>query len=152
MCFTLYINLYMCAIFYEGPSSNPSNDYRLTTNCTLLLFMKSVNLSRACKRYNFWEYFTRIVSLTKYVYMYKEYHSVRMSPLNSSLASECDPPLPPEPGGGGGGGAHSPAGEGLGEFQFRRLEKKLGTLPTLWFQFTVGVCQAKGRGGEGMLG
>ncbi len=34
--------------------------------------------------------------------------------------------LPPEP--GGGGGAHSPAGDGLGEFQVRRLEKKLSTL------------------------
>ncbi len=31
-----------------------------------------------------------------------------------------------------GGGAHSPVGEGLGESQFRRLEKKLNTLPTLW--------------------
>jgi len=31
-----------------------------------------------------------------------------------------------------GGGAHSPAEEGLGGFQFRRLEKKLSTLPTLW--------------------
>jgi hypothetical protein len=32
------------------------------------------------------------------------------------------------------GGAHSPAGEGLGEeSQFRRLEKKLSTLPTLWY-------------------
>jgi hypothetical protein len=31
-----------------------------------------------------------------------------------------------------GGGAHSPAGEGLGESQFRRLEKKFSTLPTLW--------------------
>jgi hypothetical protein len=30
-----------------------------------------------------------------------------------------------------GGGANSPAGEGLGESQFRRLEKKLITLPTL---------------------
>ncbi len=29
-------------------------------------------------------------------------------------------------------GAHSPAGEGLVESQFRRLEKKLSTLPTLW--------------------
>jgi hypothetical protein len=34
-------------------------------------------------------------------------------------------PLPPEP--KGGGGAHSPAGEGLWESQFRRLEKKLST-------------------------
>jgi hypothetical protein len=40
--------------------------------------------------------------------------------------SQARVPLPPEP-----GGAHSPAGEGLGEFQFRRLEKKLSTLPTL---------------------
>jgi hypothetical protein len=36
-------------------------------------------------------------------------------------------PLHSEP---GGGGAHSPAGEGYS--QFRRLEKKLSTLPTLW--------------------
>jgi hypothetical protein len=39
---------------------------------------------------------------------------------------ECAPPQ--ELGGGGGGEAHWPAGEGLGESQFRRLEKKLGTL------------------------
>ncbi len=36
-----------------------------------------------------------------------------------------------------GGGAHSPAGEGLGESQFQRLEKKLITLPTLWGRLTV---------------
>jgi hypothetical protein len=44
----------------------------------------------------------------------------------SSLASECAPPPRIR-----GGGTHSPAGEGLGESQFRRLEKKLSTLPTL---------------------
>jgi len=42
-------------------------------------------------------------------------------------ASECA--LPPGP---KGGGAHSPAAKGVGESQFRRLEKKLSTLPTLW--------------------
>ncbi len=41
-----------------------------------------------------------------------------------SIASECAPPP-------GTGGAHSPEGEGLGESQFRRLEKKLSALPTL---------------------
>jgi hypothetical protein len=60
-----------------------------------------------------------------------------MSPPNSSLASKCDPP--PRT---GGRGAHSPGDEGLGESQFRRFEKKLGTHPTLWFHFTAGVCQA----------
>jgi hypothetical protein len=35
-----------------------------------------------------------------------------------------------------GGGAHSPVGQGLGESQFRRLEKKLSTLPTPWCNFT----------------
>ncbi len=44
---------------------------------------------------------------------------------NPPLASVCA--TPPEP----GRGAHSPAGEGLGESQFRRLEKKLSTLPNL---------------------
>ncbi len=44
---------------------------------------------------------------------------------NPSLASECATGM------GGGGLAPSPAGEGLGEFQFRRLEKKLSTLLTL---------------------
>ncbi len=48
---------------------------------------------------------------------------------NPSLASECDPP--PRTGGGGGWGAHTPAGEALGQSQFRRLEKKLSTLPNL---------------------
>jgi hypothetical protein len=43
-----------------------------------------------------------------------------------SLANECASPLEPK-----GGGAPSPAGEGLGESQFRRLEKKLSTLPIL---------------------
>jgi hypothetical protein len=49
---------------------------------------------------------------------------------NPSLASECAH-IPPEP--GGRGGAHSPAGEGLREPKFRRLEEKLSTLPTLWY-------------------
>jgi hypothetical protein len=40
-----------------------------------------------------------------------------------SLASECAPP--PR----SGGRAHSPAGDVLGESQFRRLEKKLRSLP-----------------------
>jgi hypothetical protein len=43
-----------------------------------------------------------------------------------SPASEYVPPLEPK----GGGGAHSPAGEGMGESQFRRLEEKPSTLPT----------------------
>ena len=34
------------------------------------------------------------------------------------------------------GGAYSPAGKGLGESQFRRLEKKLSTLPSLWYHLT----------------
>ncbi len=45
---------------------------------------------------------------------------------NPSLASECAPPP-----GTKEEGAHSPAGEGLRETHFRRLEKKLSTLPIL---------------------
>ncbi len=41
-------------------------------------------------------------------------------------AGECS--LPPGP---MGGGTHPPAAKGVGETQFRRLEKKLSTLPTL---------------------
>jgi hypothetical protein len=51
---------------------------------------------------------------------------------NPSLPSECGPPPEPK-----GRGANSPAGEGMGENQFRRLEKKLNTLPTLWPTFSV---------------
>jgi hypothetical protein len=58
---------------------------------------------------------------------------------NPSLASECAPPIPNW--GGGGGWAHLPAGEGLGESQFRRLEKKLNTLPTLWRRHSVTCCR-----------
>ncbi len=45
---------------------------------------------------------------------------------NPSPASECA--LPPGP---KGRGAHSPAAKGVGESQFRPLEKKLSTLLTL---------------------
>ncbi len=44
----------------------------------------------------------------------------------ASVTSE----LPPE---SKGGGTHSPAGEGVGESQFRRLEKMLSTLPTVCY-------------------
>ncbi len=59
------------------------------------------------------------------------------TPPSPSLASECA--LPPRT---GGAGAHSPAGEGLGESQFRRLEKKLSTLPALWsiISYVQSVC------------
>jgi hypothetical protein len=50
---------------------------------------------------------------------------------NPSPASGCA--LPPGP---KGGGAHSPAAKGVGDFQFRRLKKKLSTLPTLLFSAT----------------
>ncbi len=46
---------------------------------------------------------------------------------NPSTASECALPLRTK-----GWGAHSPATKGVGESQFRRLEKMLDTLPTLW--------------------
>ena len=36
-----------------------------------------------------------------------------------------------------GGEAYSPAGEGLGKSQFRRLEKRLSTLPTLCIYFSA---------------
>jgi hypothetical protein len=39
--------------------------------------------------------------------------------------SPASVPFSPEPKGGGGRGANSPSGEGLGESQFRRLEKSL---------------------------
>jgi hypothetical protein len=49
-------------------------------------------------------------------------------------------PLPPEP---KGGGAHSPAGKGLGESQFRRLEKSLALC------LLCGVTKERRGGGEG---
>jgi hypothetical protein len=59
---------------------------------------------------------------------YKEYHSVcprvQIGTLPTlSLASECALPPPPPP--NQRVGAHSHAGEGLGQSQFRRLEKSL---------------------------
>ncbi len=71
------------------------------------------------------------VEPTKYVYI----KSTTVHDPSSELglaqplsANECAPTPQNR-----GGGAHSPAGEGLGESQFRRLEKKLSTLPTLWW-------------------
>jgi hypothetical protein len=65
------------------------------------------------------------------VHTYKEYHSVCALVGNGTLPPPLSPasvPLPPEP--NGAWEAHSSAGEGLGESQFQRLEKKLSTLPT----------------------
>ncbi len=50
-----------------------------------------------------------------------------------SLASECAAPPP----GTKGGGAHSPAGERLGESQFRRLEKSLALCLLCAFQMII---------------
>jgi hypothetical protein len=64
------------------------------------------------------------------VHIYTEYHIVCSLVGFGTLPPLLSPasvPLPSEP----KGGAHSPAGEGVGESQFRRLEKKLSTLPTL---------------------
>ncbi len=66
---------------------------------------------------------------TTKVRIYKEYHSVCPLVGIGTLPTPLSPasvPHPPRT-----GGTHSPAGEGLGESQFRRLEKKLSTLPTL---------------------
>jgi hypothetical protein len=60
------------------------------------------------------------------VHIYLEYHSVcpfvriGIPPPPLPLASVLPPAEP------GGGGTHSTACEGVGESQFRRLEKKLG--------------------------
>ncbi len=73
--------------------------------------------------------------ITKYIYI----QSITVYvPLRN-----CDPPTPPlspasvpSPLYQKGGGAQSPVCEGLGESQFRRLEKKLSTLPSLCLQST----------------
>jgi hypothetical protein len=63
---------------------------------------------------------------TKYVYIRSTTVFVSSSELGLSQPLSHHSPRTR-----GGGGAHSPAGERLGESQFRRLEKKLSTLPTL---------------------
>jgi hypothetical protein len=65
------------------------------------------------------------------VFIYTEYHSVCPLVGIGTLPPPLSPasvPLPRYH----EGGTYSPAGEGLGESQFRRLEKKLSSLPTLW--------------------
>jgi hypothetical protein len=75
------------------------------------------------------------VLVTKYVYIKSTPVYVPSSELGLSqsqpLSRQRVCPTPQNQ----GGGAHSPAGEGLGESQFRQLEKKLSTLPTLWSSY-----------------
>jgi hypothetical protein len=81
-------------------------------------------------------------------YIYKEYHSVCPLVGIGTLPTPLSPAsvsLPPRTGGRGGGGAHSPAGEGLRDSQYRRLEKKLNTLPQCL------LCAWGGLNGHGPL-
>jgi hypothetical protein len=86
------------------------------------------------------------ISVLHKVRIYKEYHSVCPLVGIGTLPPPLSPasvPLPPEPKMGGGGvGALAPAGEGVGESQFHRLEKKLSTMSTLWC--TVSLCTREG--------
>ncbi len=54
--------------------------------------------------------------------------SLELGPPTSSPASECGPPE-----------TKGKGGEGVGESQFQRLEKKLGTLSTLWSYPSMGL-------------
>jgi hypothetical protein len=73
------------------------------------------------------------------VLKYKEHHSV------CPLVGIGSPPTPllqasvPPPRTKGCSGAHLPTGKGLGESQFRRLEKKSSTLPPLWGRYFLGL-------------
>ncbi len=74
---------------------------------------------------------------TKYIYIksttvYVPSLELGLSPPPLSIASVQLPPRAI------GGRAHSPAGEGLGKSQFRRLKKKLSTMPTLCILPSVG--------------
>ncbi len=70
------------------------------------------------------------------VLIYKEYHSpcplVGIGTLPTPLSRQQGCPSPHNR----GRGDHSPASEGSRESLFRRLEKKLSTLPTLWSLYT----------------
>jgi hypothetical protein len=91
-----------------------------------------VSTSAAKKSDRSWEYINRSQihecrnweTVHHKVHIYKEYHSVCPLAGIGTLPPPLSPasvPLPPEP----KGGAHPPAGEGLGESHFRRLEKSL---------------------------
>ncbi len=72
--------------------------------------------------------YTKRETLMQKVRIYKKYCSVCPLVGIGTLPTPLSPasvPIPPD-----AGGAHSPAGEGLGESQFRRLEKSC-TLPSL---------------------
>ncbi len=72
------------------------------------------------------------------VLIYTEYHSVCPLAGIGTLPPPLSPasvPLPLEP---KGWGANSPAGEGLGESQFRRLEKSLALCLLCGVKYTIG--------------
>jgi hypothetical protein len=77
----------------------------------------------------------KICSHKVHIHVYTEYHSVCPlvgigTPIHPfSRYRACPSPLYQ-----GGGGAQSATGEGVVKSQFRRLEKKLSTLPTLCLQ------------------
>jgi hypothetical protein len=73
---------------------------------------------------------SRLVAATKYVYIQSTTVYVPSSELGLSHPplSPVSVPLPPKQRGEGA----LASGRGVGESQFRRLEKRLSTLPSLW--------------------
>ncbi len=100
-------------------------------NLIILLASQKNSLSVEVSYFSSFKVHKTVVNHLKHkVRIYKEYQSVCPLVGIGTLPTPLSPasvPLPPEP----GGGAHSPAGEGLGEYQFLRLAKKLSTKPTL---------------------
>jgi hypothetical protein len=116
-----------CLMIYRGPGSSPTPSSPLPPESCLSLVRHPV-----CRRSSLLTEGRGRIQITK-VHVYKsttEYVPSSELGLSHPLSRQRVCPSPRNQR-GGGGGAHSPAGEGLGESQFRRLEKKLSTLPTL---------------------
>ncbi len=105
------ILIFFWAVFSEFKQTQI---YRIHEECSSLSFALTVALHKATK-------YIHIKSTTVYV------PSSELG-LSHPLSRQR---VCPSPRNQRGGGAHSCAGEGLGESQFQRLEKKFSTLPTL---------------------
>jgi hypothetical protein len=125
----MYSILYLYTPTHNYPQHTPSHSHRTLPSSVELPF-------QSFKASNFNDTHIQHIKST-YILRVPQSMSPRGNWDSPPPLPQTSVPLPP--GTTGGGGAHSPAGEGVREYQFRRLEKNLALCLLCVLQSTASI-------------